>query len=149
MGLLLTAMRLGEHRIHQAIHQPNVKNQTTAADGVVNTTDDHRRLSAFSLLALMNHAQLAAFADNITSVCPVDKDGKTTLNAIQHTIMEHPHFFPYQHSDMESMAEDAECVAMCLDAAGVPKKEDGKKLSLWGRVRCFASRANDQVETPL
>lgn len=96
----------------------------------------------------MNYAQLVAFADNLTSVCPVDKDGKTTLDVLRHTIMEHPHFFPQQNPRMESMAEDAECVGMCLDAAGVPKEEGGNGLSLWGRVQRFANRANAERSGP-
>jgi hypothetical protein len=93
----------------------------------------------------MNYAQLVAFADNLTSVCPVDKDGKTTLDVLRHAIMEHPHFFPQQNPRMELMAEDAECVGMCLDAAGVPKEEGGNGLSLWGRVQRFANRANREL----
>jgi hypothetical protein len=92
----------------------------------------------------MNYAQLVAFADSLTSVCPVDKDGNTTLEVLRHTIMEHPHIFARQNPRMESLAEDAECVSMCLDAAGVPKEEGGNGLSLWGRVQRFAVRANDQ-----
>lgn len=42
------------------------------------------------------------------------------------------------------LAEEAECVTMCLDRAGVPTEEDGKPLSLWGRVLAFAGKANDQ-----
>jgi hypothetical protein len=42
-----------------------------------------------------------------------------------------------------AIAEDAECLSMCLDAAGVPKEEGGKGLSLWGRVQRFADKANE------
>jgi hypothetical protein len=43
---------------------------------------------------------------------------------------------------LEHEAESAECVAMALDKAGVPK-DDGKgnTYSLWGRVRQFAATA--------
>lgn len=37
-----------------------------------------------------------------------------------------------------ALAEDAECLTMCLDAAGVPKEEEGNVLSLWGRVQRYA-----------
>lgn len=37
-----------------------------------------------------------------------------------------------------ALAEDAECLTMCLDAAGVPKEEGGNGLSLWGRVQRYA-----------
>ena len=90
----------------------------------------------------MNYAQLVAFADNLTSACPVDKDGKTTLDVLRHAIMEHPHFFPKSDPRMEHLAEEAECVTMCLDAAGVPKEEGGNGLSLWCRVQRFADKAN-------
>ena len=46
-----------------------------------------------------------------------------------------------------AIAEDAECLAMCLNAAGIPKEENGNGLSLWGRVQRYAALvANDQVE---
>lgn len=91
----------------------------------------------------MNYAQLVTFADHLTSVCPVDKDGKTTLDVLRHTIMEHPHLFPWSDPRMEHLAEEAECVTMCLDVAGVPKNEGEKGLSLWGRVQRFANGANN------
>lgn len=37
-----------------------------------------------------------------------------------------------------ALAEDAECLTMCLDATGVPKEEEGNVLSLWGRVQRYA-----------
>jgi len=37
-----------------------------------------------------------------------------------------------------ALAEDAECLTMWLDAAGVPKEENGNGLSLWGRVQRYA-----------
>lgn len=37
-----------------------------------------------------------------------------------------------------ALAEDGECLTMCLDAAGVPKEENGNGLSLWGRVQRYA-----------
>lgn len=55
----------------------------------------------------MNYAQLVSFADNLTSACPVDKDGKTTLDVIRYTIMEHPHFFPEFDPRMEHSTEEA------------------------------------------
>lgn len=97
----------------------------------------------------MNYAQLVAFADNLTAVCPVDKDGNTSHAVIRHAIMEHPHFFPYLNPKTELQAEEAECVSMSLDKAGVPTEEGGKPLSLWGRVLHFAGKANaNYPETP-
>lgn len=44
----------------------------------------------------------------------------------------------YDPRRVYAIAEDAECLATCLDAAGVPKEEDGNGLSLWGRVQRYA-----------
>lgn len=46
-------------------------------------------------------------------------------------------------AEMEHKAEEAECVAMCLDERGAPKADaDGKEFSLWGRVMQYTlSRA--------
>ena len=43
-----------------------------------------------------------------------------------------------RHQNMEHMAEEAECVAMCLNDRGVPVREGAKSLSLWGRVEQYA-----------
>lgn len=117
-----------------------------AAEGIAYTTDSLRRLSAF--LALMTYAELVAFTDNLTSVCPVDKDGKTTLDDLRHTIMQHPHVFPKPDPRMEHLAEEAAFVTICLDAAGVPKEEGGNGLSLWGRVQRFADSASKEAHQP-
>ena len=39
------------------------------------------------------------------------------------------------------MAEQAECVTMCLNDRGVPTTDGGEPLSLWGRVVRFAAQA--------
>ena len=45
----------------------------------------------------------------------------------------------YNIDEMKRQAEEAECVAMCLDDRGVPKADAyGKTFSLWGRVVQFA-----------
>ena len=40
---------------------------------------------------------------------------------------------------LEHQAEEAECVAMCLNDRGVPTMIGGKSLSLWGRVEHYAN----------
>jgi len=48
-----------------------------------------------------------------------------------------------------AIAEDAECLTMCLDAAGIPKEENGNGLSLWGRVQRYAALvANAKAQPP-
>lgn len=42
-------------------------------------------------------------------------------------------------SPLGHAATEAECVAKCLDEANVPKAEEGKPLSLWGRVVRYAA----------
>jgi hypothetical protein len=44
----------------------------------------------------------------------------------------------WRYQNMEHMAEEAECVAMCLNDRGVPVREGAKSLSLWGRVEQYA-----------
>lgn len=39
---------------------------------------------------------------------------------------------------MERLAEDAECVTLCLNDAGVATERNGQPLSLWGRVVEYA-----------
>lgn len=41
--------------------------------------------------------------------------------------------------ELEHMAEEAECVSMCLNDRGVPSKDGSKPLSLWGRVQQYAN----------
>lgn len=48
-----------------------------------------------------------------------------------------------------AIAEDVECLAMCLDNAGIPKEENGNGLSLWGRVQRYAAlMANAERSNP-
>lgn len=42
-------------------------------------------------------------------------------------------------SPLGHAAKEAECVAKCLDDAGTPKTDEGKELSLWGRVIRYAA----------
>ena len=91
----------------------------------------------------MNYSELVAFADKLTSVCPVDKDGRTNIEDIRHAIMCNPGFFPFINPKLEHLAEEAECVAKCLDDAGVPKTDGDRGLSLWGRLLHWANDQRD------
>ena len=44
----------------------------------------------------------------------------------------------YINPELEHSAEEAECVAMCLDDRNVPKVIGKESLSLWGRVEHYA-----------
>ena len=45
----------------------------------------------------------------------------------------------YVNTDLlEYLAEEAECVMMCLNERGVPKSKGKHSLSLWGRVEHYA-----------
>lgn len=50
-------------------------------------------------------------------------------------------------NEMEQLAEQAECLIMCLDDLGVPDTEGSESLSLWGRVKIFAEEnSKDRAE---
>ena len=38
------------------------------------------------------------------------------------------------------LAIEAACVVRCLDQQGIPRTENDKKLSLWGRVCCYKEK---------
>jgi hypothetical protein len=47
----------------------------------------------------------------------------------------------YLNPEIPHLAEESECVSMCLDDAGIPTHDsEGKELSLWGRVEEYAER---------
>lgn len=79
----------------------------------------------------MNYAQLVAFADNLTSVCPMDKDGKTTLDVLRHTIMEHPHLFPNRTKGQPAVA-NSDVVCDWLD--GILEIPSDILSFVWGGV---------------
>lgn len=47
-------------------------------------------------------------------------------------------FIEVNLAELSHNAEECECVHMCLDREGVPRKENGDALSLWGRVVRYA-----------
>ena len=43
--------------------------------------------------------------------------------------------------EIEHMAEEADCVALCLDRADIPRNaSNGETYSLWGRVQLYSSK---------
>lgn len=45
----------------------------------------------------------------------------------------------------ELLAEDIECLHMCLDGLGIPRADGGNVYSMWGRVQ-IALRPNEVIQ---
>lgn len=48
-------------------------------------------------------------------------------------------FIEVNLAELRYDAEECECVHLCLDRHGIPRKENGDDLSLWGRVVRYAN----------